>query len=165
MEFIVRDWLETDLVKIKELLQITWLDAYTFIPHEDLLCYLENNYNEKKFHETFLDKNNFGFVVESNNQIVAYLRNHINEEEKRFYVTSLYVLPSYQGFGLGNLLLNKAEEIAKRLEYYEIWLGVMSENIKSINWYKKKGFHFVEELPFQMCSTIVQHLIGFKEIQ
>jgi hypothetical protein len=40
----------------------------------------------------------------------------------------------------------------------------MSENIASVNWYKSLGFVLVEEEPFKMIKTTVNHLIGWKEI-
>jgi ribosomal protein S18 acetylase RimI-like enzyme len=86
---------------------------------------------------------------------------HIN---KKFYVSSLYVLPEFQGFGLGKKLLNESYRIAKEKQYCKVWLGVMKQNVKSLEWYQNLGFIFNEEEPFQMGSTQVMHLIGYKTI-
>ena len=76
----------------------------------------------------------------------------------------MYVLPKYQGFGLGKKLLNEAYRIAKEKHFNKVWLGVMKQNVKSLEWYQNLGFIFDEEEPFQMGSTEVMHLIGYKVI-
>ena len=83
---------------------------------------------------------------------------------KRFYISSLYILPDYQGFGIGKKLLKEAYLIAMQKQYDRIWLGVMTKNVKAVDWYKNIGFVFVEEDPFQMGKTEVMHLIGYKII-
>jgi len=82
----------------------------------------------------------------------------------KFFISSLYVLPELQGYGIGKKLLVKAEEIAAKLKYEKVWLGVMKDNVKALEWYKKIGFQFVEEEPFKMGDTEVLHLIGYKVI-
>ena len=58
----------------------------------------------------------------------------------------------------------KAEETAVKLKHDKVWLGVMKDNAKALEWYKKLGFQFVEEEPFKMGNTEVLHLIGYKFI-
>jgi len=84
---------------------------------------------------------------------------------KKFFVSSLYVLPVYQGFGIGKKLLNTAYASAASKNYNKVWLGVMKQNVKSLEWYKNLGFIFAEEEPFKMGETEVLHLIGYKEIE
>ena len=84
---------------------------------------------------------------------------------KKLYISSLYVLPEFQGFGVGKKLLNEAYRIAAAKGFSKIWLGVMKQNVKSLDWYKSLGFVFVEEEPFQMGSTEVMHLIGYKILE
>jgi ribosomal protein S18 acetylase RimI-like enzyme len=86
----------------------------------------------------------------------------INQQEKRFYVSSIYVLPLYQGKGLGMKLIRAAETWAIANHFDDVWLGVMMQNVNALAWYKKIGFQFVEEAPFTMGQTTVNHLIGYK---
>ena len=41
---------------------------------------------------------------------------------------------------MGQLLYNKALEIATKLSIKEIWLGVWEKNKRAISFYKKNGF-------------------------
>lgn len=103
-------------------------------------------------------------MAEVNENPIGWMKLYNNENQKRFYVSSLYVLPDNQRFGIGRKFLEVAESLVGKMNYDRIWLGVMKDNIKALNWYKKIGFYFIEEEPFQMGKTIVIHLIGYKLI-
>ena len=105
-----------------------------------------------------------GIIAEVNSVPVGWLKLFEDLINKKFFVSSLYVLPEYQGFGLGKKLLNEAYRIAKEKHFPKVWLGVMKQNVKSLDWYKNLGFVFDEEEPFQMGKTRVMHLIGYKII-
>jgi ribosomal protein S18 acetylase RimI-like enzyme len=62
-------------------------------------------------------------------------------------------------------LLAESYKIANEKHYGKVWLGVMKQNTKAVEWYKKLGFEFVEEEPFTMGATKVLHLIGFINIE
>lgn len=160
----IRSWYKSDFKTVKKILSETWADTYSFIPEEDISFYLEKFYGEEKLNILFIDPNTQCFIPEFDGISVGWMKLYDNKSQKRFYVSSLYVLPKYQGCGIGKNLMNKAEEIARQKGYDRIWLGVMKENIKALEWYKKNCFNFVEEAPFQMGKTEVMHLIGYKLI-
>jgi ribosomal protein S18 acetylase RimI-like enzyme len=87
-----------------------------------------------------------------------------NRADDRFYVSSLYVLPSHQGTGVGSVLLDVAEREAGRVGKDRLWLGVMTHNIRSVQWYERHGFRFEFREPFTMGGTTVEHRIGFRVI-
>jgi ribosomal protein S18 acetylase RimI-like enzyme len=60
--------------------------------------------------------------------------------------------------------MKTAEDRAVALGMSEVWLGVMIQNTPALEWYKRTGFHFVEEAPFTMGNTTVVHLIGYRTI-
>ncbi len=103
-------------------------------------------------------------VGEVDNEVVAYSTCGLNEEMNRYHIYSLYILPDYQGHGLGKKLLGLAYEKAKELGFDRVWLGVMEKNTKTLEWYRSQGFQFVEEEPFTMGKTIVNCLNGYKLI-
>jgi ribosomal protein S18 acetylase RimI-like enzyme len=163
-EIKIRNWTREDFSIVKNILLTTWKNTYTFIPEEDILTHFEKFYSEDRLIEILVDPFSKGIIAEVNSVPAGWLKlfeDHIN---KRFFVSSLYVLPEYQGFGLGKKLLNEAYRIAKEKHFLKVWLGVMKQNLKSLDWYKNLGFVFDEEEPFQMGSTEVMHLIGYKII-
>ena len=161
----IRTWQKSDFPIVRKILLDTWLDTYSsFIPVEDINGYLESTYNEEKLKLILENQDSPGFIIESGIKPLGFMRISISKTENRFYISSLYVLPEYQGLGLGKSLLSKAVEEAAVRGYTNIYLGVMKQNVKSLKWYKNHGFIFNEELPFQMGNTSVPHLIGQMQI-
>ncbi|MGQ9798829.1 MAG: GNAT family N-acetyltransferase [Ignavibacterium sp.] len=161
---LIRYWSEKDFSAVRKILLGTWLNTYTFIPEEDIRFHLEKFYTIEKLQQLYTDSNTNCFMAEVNENPIGWMKLYNNENQKRFYVSSLYVLPDYQGFGIGRKFLEVAESLTGKMNYDRIWLGVMKDNIKALNCYKKIGFYFIEEEPFQMGKTIVIHLIGYKLI-
>jgi len=163
-EITIRNWTREDFHIVKNILLTTWKNTYTFIPEEDILTHFEKHYSGDRLIEILNDPFSVGIIAEVNSVSAGWLKlfeDHIN---KKFFVSSLYVLPEFQGFGLGKRLLNESYRIAKEKQFSKVWLGVMKQNVKSLKWYKNLGFVFDEEEPFQMGSTEVMHLIGYKII-
>jgi diamine N-acetyltransferase len=163
-EITIRNWTREDFSIVKNILLTTWKNTYTFIPEEDILSHFEKHYSEDRLIEILNDPFSKGIIAEVNSVPAGWLKlfeDHIN---KKFFISSLYVLPEYQGFGLGKKLLNEAYRIAKEKQFSRVWLGVMKQNVRSLEWYQNLGFIFDEEEPFQMGSTQVMHLIGYKVI-
>lgn len=67
-------------------------------------------------------------------------------------VDKIYFLPTYQGKGIGRLLINQAIQVALELKKELIWLGVIDTNLAAIEFYRKIGFVFHDkarlEIPF-----------------
>lgn len=155
-----------DTAATQKVLLNTWIASYAdFIPMKDIHWYFNNYYSDINFARLHDDPHVWSFVAEVKGHVVGYARGKLNNDQNRFYLESLYVLPEFQGKGIGTELLKMVELKAKDLKYPDIWLGVMVQNIPSLEWYKKLGFQFVEESPFQMGKTSVNHLIGFRVIR
>ena len=163
-EIKIRNWTKEDFSIVKNILLETWKNTYTFIPEEDILTHFEKHYSEDRLIEILNDPFSKGIIAEVNSVPAGWLKLFEDLINKKFFVSSLYVLPEYQGFGLGKKLLNEAYRIAKEKHFLKVWLGVMKQNVKSLDWYKNLGFVFDEEEPFQMGKTQVMHLIGYKVI-
>lgn len=164
-DFTIRIWKEDDFLAVRKLLGITWHETYTFIPEKDLNEHLNRYYSFEQLESLFNDKNYFCYSVEKEGEIVGWMKLFNNQDENKFYVSSLYVLPNYQGNGIGKELMNLAESKARELKHSEIWIGVMKQNENTLNWYKKLGFNFLKEEPFRMGETEVNHFIGFKKLE
>lgn len=165
-ETIYREWKMEDIDETQKVLFKTWVVSYAdFIPMTDIQWYFNNYYSDINFARLHDDPDTWSFVAEVGAHVVGYARGKINRDQNRFYLESLYVLPEFQRKGIGTELLKMVETIAHQQHYSEIWLGVMAQNIPSLEWYKKLGFQFVEEMPFQMGKTSVNHLVGYREIK
>jgi diamine N-acetyltransferase len=162
---VIREWKVSDLPAVREITWQTWLATYArFIPEKDLREYFRTHYSLPALSGLFETHGVDGYIAELEGQCVGYAKTKFERVEHRFYVSSLYVLPDYQGMGIGTKLLRSAEECAHRYGVVEVWLGVMVHNVEALAWYKKIGFQFVEEAPFTMGNSTVSHVIGFRKI-
>jgi len=163
-EITLRNWTKEDFQTVRNILLVTWKYAYHFIPEKDIITHLENYYSEAKLLELFNNHLVKGILADLENKSVGWMKLYNDELADKFFISSLYVLPEFQGYGIGGKLLIKAEETAVKLKHDKVWLGVMKDNVKALEWYEKLGFQFVEEEPFKMGETEVIHLIGYKTL-
>lgn len=70
-------------------------------------------------------------------------------------IENIAVLPTQQGKGLGALLLNHAETIARSLHLNELQLYTNAEFISNIEFYWRRGFHEFRREPFPAGGVTV----------
>ena len=61
-------------------------------------------------------------------------------DENTIELKNIAVAESYQGKGMGSVLLDKASRIAKEKEYREIIVGTADCGVKQIRFYERNGF-------------------------
>jgi len=165
MEILIRPWLRGDLPAVRRILWESWMAAYSpFIPVEDLRDYFQSTYQIDALARLFESPRVHGFIGEADGEPAGYARTQFHEGENRLYLASLYLLPAYQGVGIGGRLLGAAEQKALEYDLRELWVGVMTQNEAAGRWYGKRGFRFVKEEPFRMGKTTVSHQIGYKPL-
>ena len=165
MSIVIREWTGGDLPSVRHIAWTTWLATYaSFIPERDIREFFDTYYTLDKLEEFCNLSSARGFIAEVDAVPAGFAKTNYDSGEKKFYLNSLYVLPEYQGKGIGGQLLHYAESFALSLNAGEVWLGVMTQNVTSVEWYERIGFQFVKEEPFTMGKTTVQHRIGFRAI-
>lgn len=164
-EVTIRPWRVGDLEAIRRITWTTWNAAYaSFVPEKDLRAYFDSAYTRDELARLLVSQHFRGLIAEVDGQPAGYAKVAFAPDEKKCYLSSLYVLPECQGRGLGSLLLAEAERHALAFGMHEIWLGVMVRNVRTMQWYEKIGFAFVREEPFTMGATNVAHRIGYRPI-
>jgi diamine N-acetyltransferase len=165
MPLITRRWVPTDISAIQHIAWSTWLATYgSFIPEVDMRAFFDEYYTEGALSHFCIDEYARGFMAEYDGSPVGFAKTNLNRVENKFYLNSLYVLPEYQGKGIGSALLRVSENCGLSYKVDELWLGVMTQNVAALQWYKHIGFRFVREEPFTMGQTTVHHIIGYRAI-
>jgi len=164
MGIVIRPWQKTDLESIRRVTWQSWISTYlSFIPESDLKSYFDTHYTEASLLSMFDDPFTQGFIAEEDGHIAGYARLFFSRDKNCLYVSSLYLLPEFEGKGIGIRLLNSAEGYAAKKGLDELWIGVMVKNRQAVLFYRKVGFLFIREEPFTMGKTTVSHLIGYKK--
>ena len=101
--------------------------------------------------------NNFGRVIEFNNQIVAYAAFHpanidyeeyIENTENFYSYGRVMVDDGYTGLGIGKLLISSMLDEAKSLNQKGMIIAADDCNIKAVNLYMSFGFKKINEIQF-----------------
>lgn len=92
-------------------------------------------------------------VYETDREIVALIE--VVPCEQHLLIENIAVLPSQQGKGLGDLLLNHAETIARSLHLRELQLYTNAAFISNIEFYARRGFEEFHREPFPAGGVTV----------
>ena len=95
----------------------------------------ELNNPESQFFIAWRGENPVGYMKLNTGHIQTELQDPASLEIERIYVKS-----AFHGQRVGQLLYDKALEIARFEQKKYIWLGVWEENLKAIRFYEKNGF-------------------------
>lgn len=76
----------------------------------------------------------------------------------------IYVRADAHGKGIGRLLANRLEEMARQQGFRHMWLGVWEENLKAMKVYEKLGYKKVGEHQFLVGDESQTDHIMVKEL-
>jgi ribosomal protein S18 acetylase RimI-like enzyme len=113
---------------------------------EDMANYLKNGFSSEKLTAELNNKNSQFYFAIVNKEVAGYLKINIGDAQtdltnlNSLEIQRIYVLSRYHGKKVGQLLYEKAIEIAHQLAVSHVWLGVWEENPRAIRFYHKNGF-------------------------
>lgn len=102
------------------------------------------------------DENAAFYFAESENEIIGYLKVNYGDSqteiksEKALEIERIYVLKEFHGKKVGQILYEKAIDLAKGINADFIWLGVWEQNPRAIRFYEKNGFRAFDKHIFKL---------------
>lgn len=132
-----------DIKEVLEVQKITWLATYVNEEHGVTVADIESkDFNSPTRIKSWQDRllkdrelSNF-WIAKVNNKIVAFCI--ANRESDKNKLVAIYVLPNYQGLGLGKQLIKQA--LVWCGDNKPIVLDVVTYNLKARSFYEKFGF-------------------------
>ena len=112
---------------------------------EDMQIYLDGAFNYDKLKEEINNAHSAFYFATDTMNVLGYLKINLDQAqtEKKgnnaVEIERIYVLKTYQGKQVGQLLFKQALQLARERNADYLWLGVWEENTKAINFYKKNG--------------------------
>ncbi len=112
---------------------------------ENMKNYLEDELSIKKLTTELNNTNSLFYFATLNNEVIGYLKLNFGEsqtelkDDKALEIERIYVSKDFYGKSVGQLLYNKAIQIAKQKKADYVWLGVWEKNLRAIAFYNKNG--------------------------
>ena len=108
--------------------------------------YLEEAYSHEKLSAELNDPNSFFYFAIMDENVIGYLKLNMGESQTELKdndaleIERIYVLKEFHGKKVGQLLFDKAIEVAKAQDVAYVWLGVWENNKRALQLYSKNGF-------------------------
>ena len=136
-----------DLATLQEISKRTFVETFAASNSEsDMQQYLNVNFSVDKLGAELSNENSQFYIAWDEDSAIGYLKVNAAQaqtelrEDHSLEIERIYLLDAYQGKSLGQLLYDKAVEIAVQQGKTSVWLGVWEENVKAIRFYEKNGF-------------------------
>jgi len=144
-----------EVIKIskEEVLDLQKIGRQTFFEtfsesntEENMQNYLAEGFSTDKLSDELNNENAEFYFAKLDNEVIGYLKLNFGQsqtelkDDKALEIERIYVLKEFHGKKVGQILYDKAIEIAKQKSVNYVWLGVWEENPRAINFYKKNGF-------------------------
>lgn len=136
-----------DLHQLQKIGKQTFSDAFSEQnTAENLKAYLEEGFSTEKLIAELSNQHSEFYFATRNGTVIGYLKINFGpsqtdiKDEHAIEIERIYVLKEYHGKQVGQLLYEKAMQIARQRNAVYIWLGVWEENPRAISFYKKNGF-------------------------
>lgn len=136
-----------DLDQLQTIGKLTFSETFSAEnSEENMRDYLDKGFSTEKLTSELNDVNSEFHFADLEGQPIGYLKvnfgasqteyNHSNSLE----IERIYVLKEFHGQKVGQILYDKAIEIAKENNVNYVWLGVWEHNPRAIRFYQKNGF-------------------------
>lgn len=150
MEAIITRKVNLDDNSIVALQQIGRKTFYeTFAPvnsEENMSQYLEEKFSPSKLANELSNPLSAFYFALLKGEPIGYLKINFGnaqtelKDANSLEIERIYVLQEYHGRKVGQLLYEKAMEVAIQQKVDYVWLGVWEENKRAIGFYSKNGF-------------------------
>lgn len=144
---VLRDVTLEDIELLHEISVRTFIDTFSESNTEaNMNAYLEQSLSREKLITELNDTNSQFYFATLEDNVIGYLKLNFGtsqtevKEENALEVERIYVAKEFFGKSVGQLLYDKAIQVAKEQQKNYVWLGVWEENPRAISFYKKNGF-------------------------
>lgn len=146
---------EIKIIKIgvSDIEQLTTIGRQTFCEtfakgntEENMKQYLAEEFTQEKLSSELTNPNSEFYFALFGNKVIGYLKINVGEaqtelkSQQALEIERIYVLKEFHGKKVGQILFERAYDVARQKGADYLWLGVWEENQRAINFYKKNGF-------------------------
>ncbi|WP_410219914.1 N-acetyltransferase family protein [Pedobacter sp.] len=137
----------SDLGLLQEIGRQTFSETFSAENSEENMAkYLEESFASNKLSTELNNKDSYFYFAVLDHRVIGYLKLNTGQSQTEVQdhnaleIERIYVLQDFHGKKVGQLLYDKATEIAGQLNASYIWLGVWEQNMRALKFYAKNGF-------------------------
>ncbi|KQM28308.1 GNAT family N-acetyltransferase [Chryseobacterium sp. Leaf201] len=137
---------------------------------DEMQKYLDESFSTEKISQELNTPDSRFFIAWEEDNPVGYLKVNAGkaqtelQDDASMEIERIYVKSSHHGKKVGQLLYDKALEIALEGKKQYLWLGVWEENLRAVNFYKKNGFVTFDKHIFRLGSEEQTDLMMRKDL-
>ena len=163
-------------IENKETVQLigrqTFLETFSANNTEqDMKNYLEESFSDQQISSELENSDSLFFIAWEDENPIGYLKLNIGKAQTELQdntgleIERIYVKNIFHGKKVGQLLYDKALEIANFQQKTYIWLGVWEQNPRAIRFYEKNGFIAFDKHIFKMGADEQTDIMMKKSLQ
>ena len=137
----------TDIDLLKSIAQQTFIETFAEVnTAADMAKYMAEKFSNEMLLAELSNQGSEFYFAQLDKRIIGYLKINSGQaqteipHEHALEIERIYVLQEFHGKKIGQLLYEKALDIARLKKVRFIWLGVWEENFRAISFYQKHGF-------------------------
>jgi ribosomal protein S18 acetylase RimI-like enzyme len=153
----IRPIIAAEIPLLQELSRNTFSETFSSVNSaENMQQYLEQNLSIEKLTEEWQNEHTRFYFALRDNQLLGYLKLNTGNAQTELRdslaleIERIYVLQAYHGQQVGQVLFEKAMEVAAQEQAQYIWLGVWEENKRALRFYEKNGFTVFDKHIFRL---------------
>jgi len=153
----IRKITTNDTNKLQKIGKLTFAETFASEnSEENMKEYLEKGFSTDKIETELANENSEFYFAELKGKTIGYLKVNFGQsqteikDENALEIERIYVLKEFHGKKVGQILYEKAIELAKEKNADYIWLGVWEQNPRAIRFYEKNGFVALDKHIFKL---------------
>ena len=153
----IRKVRQAEAEQLQQISRQTFFETFAAYNTEaNMRRYLDKDFSLDKLTAELANPDAQFYFAWLNDAVIGYLKLNFGpaqtaiKDENTLEIERIYVLKDYHGKKVGQLLFEKAMQVARAQKAAYVWLGVWEENVRAINFYKKQGFNEFDKHIFML---------------
>ncbi len=165
-DIIIRKILLDEISELQAISRQTFFETFAdYNTADNMQKYLDENLSIDKLINEWSNPNSEFYFASIDGKIIAYLKINTGDAQTELKgkssleIERIYVLKDYHGKKVGQILYDKAIEIARQRHVDYVWLGVWEKNLRAIQFYRKNGFVAFDKHIFKLGDELQTDLM------
>ncbi len=152
---------EKEIGTLQVISKQTFYETFSAVnTEENMTRYLEESFSIEKLTTELNNPDAAFYFAVQDEEVIGYLKLNTGasqtelKDRRALEIERIYVAKAFHGKKVGQLLYEKAIQVARKAGLEYVWLGVWEENARAIRFYEKNGFVPFDKHLFKLGDDI-----------